>query len=48
VKLERLKVATKMNHFALRSGMYLKAVQAAFKELRTLRLPDAEPGSRVR
>lgn len=48
VKLERLKAATKMNHFALRSRPYLKAVQAAFQELRTLRLPDAEPGSCVR
>lgn len=38
VKLERLKVATKMNHFALRSRIYLKAVQAAFRELQALRL----------
>ncbi len=30
VKLERLKLATKTNHFALRSRMYLKAIQAAF------------------
>src|SRR3982751_6543859 len=37
VKLERMKLATKMNHFALRSRMYLKAVQAAFKELQSLR-----------
>lgn len=48
VKLERLKLATKMNHFALRSRMYLKAVQAAFKELQSLRLPGAELGSCVR
>ncbi len=48
VKLERLKLATKTNHFALRSRMYLKAVQAAFKELQTLRLPGAELGSCVR
>jgi hypothetical protein len=48
VKLERMKLATKMNHFALRSRMYLKAVQAAFKELRSLRLPGAELGSCVR
>jgi DDE superfamily endonuclease len=48
VKLERMKMATKMNHFALRSRMYLKAVQAAFKELQSLRLPDAELGSCVR
>ncbi len=35
-KLERMKLATKMNHFALRSRMYLKAVQAAFQELQSL------------
>jgi hypothetical protein len=48
VKLERMKLATKMNHFAARSRMYLKAVQAAFKELQSLRLPGAELGSCVR
>jgi hypothetical protein len=48
VKLERLKLATKTNHFALRSRMYLKAVQAAFQELQSLRLPGAELGSCVR
>jgi DDE superfamily endonuclease len=48
VKLERMKLATKMNHFALRSRMYLKAVQAAFKELQSLRLPGAELGACVR
>lgn len=44
VKLERLKMATKMNHFALRSLMYLKAVRAAFGELQALRVSGAEPG----
>jgi Transposase DDE domain len=48
VKLERMKLATKMNHFALRSRMYLKAVQAAFQELQSLRLAGAELGSCVR
>lgn len=48
VKLERLKISTKMNHFALRSRMYLKAVRAAFGELQSLRLPGAEPGPCVR
>jgi len=48
VKLERLKMSTKMNHFALRSRMYLKAVRAAFWELQTLGVPDAELGSCVR
>jgi DDE superfamily endonuclease len=48
VKLERLKMSTKMNHFALRSRMYLKAVRAAFGELQTLRVAGAELGSCVR
>ncbi len=48
VKLERMKMATKMNHFALRSRIYLKAVQAAFRELQALRLPGVEPASCVR
>jgi IS4 transposase len=48
VKLERMTLATKINHFALRSRMHLKAVQAAFKELQSLRLPAAELGSCVR
>jgi hypothetical protein len=48
VKLERIKLATKMNHFALRSRLCLKAVQAAFQELQSLRLVSAEPGSCVR
>ena len=48
VKLERMKIATKTNHFALRSRMYLKAVQAAIKELQSLRLPGAESDSCVR
>jgi hypothetical protein len=48
VKLERLKMAVKMNHFALRSRIYLKAVQAAFRELQSLRLPGVEPASCVR
>ena len=36
VKLERMKNATKMNHFALRSRLYLKAIQAAYQELQEL------------
>ena len=39
VKLERMKLATSMNHFALRSRLCVKAVQAAFQELQNLRLP---------
>jgi hypothetical protein len=48
VKLEQMKLATKMNHFALRSRLCLKAVQAAFQELQSLRLAGAEPGVCVR
>lgn len=48
VKLERMKLATKLNHFALRSRLYLKAVRAAFQELQGLRLVDAEAGACVR
>jgi hypothetical protein len=40
VKLERMKMATKLNHFALRSRLCVKAVQAAFRELQDLRLPQ--------
>jgi DDE superfamily endonuclease len=36
VKLERMKIATKMNYFALRSRLYLKAIQAAYQELQEL------------
>ncbi len=38
VKLERMKLTTQMNHFALRSRLCVKAVQAAFQELQDLRL----------
>lgn len=39
LKLERLKRKTKLNHFALKSKLYLNALQAAFSTLRTLTLP---------
>jgi hypothetical protein len=39
-KLERLKLATKMNHFAIRSVIYLKAVRASYEELQRMRLAD--------
>lgn len=42
VKLERMKLATKKNPFALRSRMYINAVQVALEELRSLRLAGAE------
>jgi hypothetical protein len=33
VKLERLKIKTKLNHFALKSRLYLSAVKSAYAEL---------------
>jgi hypothetical protein len=36
LKLERLKGKTKLNHFALKSKLYLNALHAAFSTLRTL------------
>jgi hypothetical protein len=36
IKLETLKLNTHRNHFALKSHLYLKAVQTCFKELKTL------------
>ena len=38
VKLERLKIVEKTNHFALKAKLYIKATQAAFKELAQLKL----------
>jgi hypothetical protein len=34
-----MKMATSMNHFALRSRIYLKAIQAAYQELQRMQLP---------
>ena len=36
VKLEMLKVSTKLNHYAIKSKLYLAALQQAFHELRNL------------
>ena len=36
IKLERLKMGTKLNHFALKSKLYLNALRSAFSTLRTL------------
>jgi DDE superfamily endonuclease len=36
IKLERLKIKTKQNHFALKSKLYLKALMSAFQTLREL------------
>jgi hypothetical protein len=38
IKLERVKVKTKLNHFALKSKLYLNALHSAFSTLRTLTL----------
>jgi hypothetical protein len=38
IKLERLKICEKLNHFALKGKIYVKAIQAAFKELESLKL----------
>jgi len=37
VKLELLSIETKLNHFAIRSKLYLKALQASAEELKRLR-----------
>ncbi len=36
IKLELLKVSTRLNHFALKSQLYLRALQVAFEALRQL------------
>ncbi len=36
IKLELLKVATKLNHFALKTKLYVRAIQVAFDTLRQL------------
>ena len=38
IKLEMLKVKTKMNHFAMKTKIYNQALKAAFKELTNLKL----------
>jgi len=36
IRLERLKISTKMIHFALKNTLYVKAIQHAFAELQKL------------
>ena len=36
-KMEKLKITTKLNHFALKSKLYLKAIKTAFDELQTIK-----------
>jgi hypothetical protein len=38
IKLERLKICEKLNDFALKGKIYVKAIQVAFKELESLKL----------
>ncbi len=38
IKLERYKFSTKLNHFALKSKLYINATKAAFKELEQIKL----------
>jgi len=40
IKLERLRVETKLNHFALKSKLYLNALHSAFFALRQLSPPQ--------
>jgi hypothetical protein len=47
VKLERVKLATKMNHFAIRSGIYLKALRASYEELKRIQLSGVELKARA-
>ena len=44
VKLEKYKFATALNHFALKSKLYLAAIKAAFKELNSLKSAVPEMG----
>jgi len=37
IKLEKLKFTNKMNHFAMKSKLYLAAIKAAFKELNQIK-----------
>ena len=36
-KLEKLKISTKLNHFALKSKLYIKAIRTAFDELQIMK-----------
>jgi hypothetical protein len=36
IKLEKLKIKTKQNHFALKSKLYLKGLLSAFQTLKSL------------
>jgi len=36
-KMEKLKISTKLNHFAMKSKLYVKAIKTAFDELQIMR-----------
>ena len=38
VRLESLRISTKLNHFALKTKLYVKAIQASFAELQKVKL----------
>ena len=40
VKLERLRVKTKLNHFALKAKLYFNAIRASFSQLQKLAIPS--------
>jgi hypothetical protein len=42
-KLQCLTLAHQTNHFALKSKLYLKAIKAAFAELRALNCQSLDP-----
>jgi len=41
IKLERLRLKQKLNHFALKNKLMIKAHQAAYQELQRLRTANA-------
>jgi hypothetical protein len=42
IKLERYKFSTKLNHYALKSKLYLNAAKAGFKELEQIKFQHAK------
>ena len=40
VKLERLRVKTKLNHFALKAKLYFNAIRASFSQLQKFAIPS--------
>ena len=42
IKLKRYEFSTKLNHFALKSNLYINTIKAAFKELELIKLQHAK------